>query len=172
MFGGVQCERRFSWLRLPQGDEASDIEVEIRVALIEHCRATQHVQPNPKKRQCSPEVLAAKLISPAQPRLEFDFYVPKLNTAFEFDERQHFTAERAVSLTCYDGRFQTGFDVSEWIKKCAEVRSVDADPIWRDWQRAYRDSVRDIRAAENNIRLVRYSYKCLPTPEDLLALLG
>lgn len=163
----VQCERRFSWLCLPLGDEASEIEAEIREALIAHCATTQAAQAHPQKRKCSPELLSAKLTSPLRPKLEFDFFIPSLNLAFEFDERQHFTVERAVSLEAYKGRVATGFDVLEWIKKCRAIKAVDPDPIWRDWQRAYRDAMRDIRAATNGVRLIRYAYNQLPSIVDL-----
>lgn len=168
IFPDVQCERRFPWLTLPSANEASSIEAEVRATLIVHCRTTQTTQQHPKKRQCSPELLAQQLNAPPRPKLEFDFFVPSLNLAFEFDERQHFTEERAVSLECYRGLVQTAFDATKWIQKCSETRAVDADPIWRDWQRAWRDAVRDIRAAEYGVRLGRYAYDDPPTAEAIL----
>ena len=170
IFPQVQCERRFPWLALPGPDDASDVEAEVRAALISHCRTTQPTQSHLKKRECTPELLTSKLTSPGRPMLEFDFFVPGISLAIEFDERQHFTAERAVSLECYGGRLHTGFDTSLWIEKCRTIRAVDPDPIWRDWQRAYRDAVRDIRADANGVKLVRYAYDAPPTIEMLRTL--
>lgn len=167
VFPDVQCERRFPWLTLPRGEEASDIELKIRNALVEHCRSTNPTQTNHKKKDCTPEQLAKQLAEPPRPRLEFDFFVLSLNLAFEFDERQHFTLERAVSLNAYEEEVKTYYDINGWIKKCDEIQAVDVDPVWRDWQRAYRDAVRDIRADVNGIRLVRYAYDDIPSADDL-----
>ena len=90
--------------------------------------------------------------------------------AFEFDERQHFTIERAVALGCYGGAIEAGFDIEEWMKKCYHIKATDPDPIWRDWQRAYRDAVRDIKASEYGVRLVRYSYDLQPSTQQLMDL--
>jgi hypothetical protein len=170
VFPDVQCERRFDWLTLPIGDTASEIEASVQAALIEHCRETVLTQANPKKKQCTPELLAEKLAHSSRPKLEFDFYVPSLVLAFEFDEKQHFTAERAASLRCYQGSVRTHFNTEEWIGKCNAIRAVDTDPIWRDWYRAYRDAVRDIRAAKNSVTLIRYAYDNLPSHEGLVKL--
>jgi hypothetical protein len=170
VFPDVQCERRFDWLALPIGDTANKIEANVRAALIKHCREAMPTQSNPKKKQCAPELLAVKLARPSRPKLEFDFYVPSLNLAFEFDEKQHFTAERAASLRCYQGKMNTHFNMEEWIGKCNAIRAVDTDPIWRDWYRAYRDAVRDIRAAKNSVTLIRYAYDNIPSHEALVKL--
>jgi hypothetical protein len=170
VFDGVQCERRFPWLALPRGDEAMEIEAETRQALIEHCRSTQATQMNKKKRECSPELLALKLTNPPRPKLEFDFFVPDLNLAFEYDERQHFTLERAASLEAYRDKVRLYFDAEVWIEKCRRTKCADTHPIWRDWQRAYRDAVRDISAAKNGVRLIRYAYDNLPTVDELCRL--
>jgi hypothetical protein len=169
VFPDVQCERRFDWLALPIGDRASEIEANVRTALVDHCRETMLAQANPKK-LCTPELLAEKLAQPSRPKLELDFYVPSLSLAFEFDEKQHFTAERAASLRCYQGNVHTHFNTEEWIDKCNAIRAVDTDPIWRDWYRAYRDAVRDIRAAKNSVTLIRYAYDNFPSHEGLVKL--
>jgi hypothetical protein len=170
VFPDVQCERRFDWLALPVGDTACEIEANVRDALIEHCRETIPKQSHQKKKQCVPALLAEKLTQPARPKLEFDFYVPSVKFAFEFDEKQHFTAERAASLRCYQGKLNTHFDTAEWIAKCNAIQAVDPDPIWRDWYRAYRDAVRDIRAAKNSVTLIRYAYDNIPAREALAKL--
>lgn len=179
VYPDVQCEAKFDWLVLPHVDKTSGadqqarprgVAAEVRAALIEDCRKHQHHHANPKKRQCTPEQLAAELMSPRMQSMAFDFYMPSLKLAIEFDERQHFSAERAVSLTAYKGRVQTGFDVREWIERCNTIKAVDADPVWRDWQRAYRDAMRDVLAARHGVRLIRYRFDAMPGIEEIRAL--
>lgn len=179
VYPDVQCEAKFDWLVLPRVDKTSGadqqarargVAAEVRAALIEDCRKHQHLHANLKKRQCTPEQLAAELMSPRMSSMEFDFYIPSLKLAIEFDERQHFSAERAVSLAAYKGRVQTGFDVREWIERCNTIKAVDADPVWRDWQRAYRDAMRDMLAARHGVRLVRYRFDAMPGIEEIKAL--
>lgn len=166
-FPDVQCEAKFDWLTLPRGDEASSIEAAIREALILDCHMRQGQHANAKKNKCTHEQLAHQLKSPPRPQLEFDFYIPSLRLAIEFDERQHFSVERAVSLACYGKKVKTSFSVREWIDRCNKIQAVDADPIWRDWQRAYRDAIRDVRAAEHGVKLIRYRFDAMPTIEEI-----
>lgn len=179
VYPDVQCEAKFDWLVLPRVDKTSGadqqarprgVAADIRTALIEDCRKNQHHHASQKKRQCTPEQLAAELMSPRMLAMEFDFYIPSLKLAIEFDERQHFSAERAVSLAAYKGRVQTGFDVREWTDRCNVIKAVDADPVWRDWQRAYRDAMRDMLAARHGVRLIRYRFDAMPGIEDIRAL--
>lgn len=170
VYPDVVCEAKFPWLALPRGDQAEGVEAEIRTALIDDCRKNQHRHLNPKKRECTPEQLEAELKMPGRVSMEFDFYIPSLNLAIEFDERQHFSLERAVSLAVYKGRVPMSFDVAEWMGRCQAVKAVDTDPIWRDWQRAYRDAIRDVRAARHGVRLVRYRHDAMPTLDDIKAL--
>lgn len=90
--------------------------------------------------------------------MEFDFYIPSLRLAIEFDERQHFTAERAVSLRLYGSKARFNYDIERWIAECDRIQAKDPDPPCRDWERAFRDSVRDIRATEQGISLLRIHY--------------
>lgn len=170
VFSDVQCERRFPWLAMPKGNAATGLIGEARAALIAHCGATQLRQASVKKRACGPDLLTEKLLSPHQPKLEFDFFVPSLNLAFEFDERQHFTPERLVTLELCEGRLDLDFPISEWKQRCARIAAVDPEPIWRDWQRAYRDVARDILAAKQGILLIRVAYDAPASRDDLVAL--
>jgi hypothetical protein len=81
-------------------------------------------------------------------RLAFDFYLAGTKVPIEFDERQHFTPLRAVSLRCYPADVVVGFDRDRWIRLSEEIRAGDNDPPWRDEQRAFYDSIRDILAIE------------------------
>jgi hypothetical protein len=90
--------------------------------------------------------------------LELDFWLPAFGIAIEFDERQHFTRERRISLGLYKGTFP--FDTERWLKLCSDG-VADPDPPCRDWQRAFRDSVRDIRSRAAGLPLLRVYHRDL-----------
>ena len=64
----------------------------------------------------------------------------------EYDERQHFTEQRAKSLAYYPSNRNLGFDKDKWREACENIKATDKDPLYRDEQRAFYDSVRDILA--------------------------
>ncbi|PCH75207.1 MAG: hypothetical protein COC12_01645 [Rhodobacteraceae bacterium] len=165
----VQCERRFDWLFIPSQDERSGLEATIADALIAHCRDTKDTQTE-KKRACDCDSLFAGTLHPATRKLEFDFYIPSLNVAVEYDEIQHFTRERAVSLHHYDNSLNLEFSVDDWVGRCGNRN--DADPPCRDWQRAFRDAVRDIRASQNGVRIFRFAWNTEPESKELSELLS
>src|SRR5207248_5209290 len=66
----------------------------------------------------------------------------------EFDERQHFTPLRAISLRSYPVSANMGFSKERWIQLCDQIQAGDNSPIYRDEQRAFYDSVRDILIPE------------------------
>jgi hypothetical protein len=76
----------------------------------------------------------------------------------EYDERQHFSAPRAVALRLYPDAAVIGFDAAEWIAHCDRIAAIDNDPPYRDEQRAFYDSVRDIFAGANGYRVVRLKH--------------
>lgn len=85
-----------------------------------------------------------------------DYFVPSVGLLVELDERQHFTIPRQISLDHYSkagAKVHLGFDRKRWTGLCATISAVDRDPPFRDWQRAWLDSVRDIRASwSENLR--------------------
>lgn len=158
----VQCERRFEWLTVPIEEQSSVFESEFRDTLRAHCEATRHR--HTRKAECDPAALFADHRNVRRARiLEFDFYFPDQNIAIEFDERQHFTEERKVTLSCsfYDNARTSFFPLSHvqrWRDLCSP-KIQDADPPCRDWRRAYRDGIRDVRAAKHGVKLLRLYYK-------------
>lgn len=86
--------------------------------------------------------------------LAFDFYVPKVNLVIEFDERQHFTPLRAVSLLAYPDDVKLGFDRERWISLSEQIKAGDNSPIYRDEQRAFYDSIRDLCAPRFGLKPV------------------
>ena len=84
--------------------------------------------------------------------------MPAERLVIEYDERQHFTMQRAKSLELYPPDLALGFDREEWLTACRTIRATDPMPPYRDEQRAFYDSLRDILAARNGIRLIRLRY--------------
>ncbi|HVC96892.1 MAG TPA: hypothetical protein VND64_24650 [Pirellulales bacterium] len=72
-----------------------------------------------------------------------DFYVPKARRLFEFDESQHFTEPRKLSLDNYPKGMAIGFCKADWMGLCSEIHARDNDPPYRDEQRAWYDTLRD-----------------------------
>jgi hypothetical protein len=72
-----------------------------------------------------------------------DFFIPKEGIIVEFDESQHFTAPREISLRNYPKDQKFGFSVERWCCLCRSLCKQDNDPIFRDEQRAWYDTVRD-----------------------------
>jgi hypothetical protein len=86
-----------------------------------------------------------------------DFYVPNPGIIVEFDESQHFTSCRKVALIKYPASLRIGFDVNKWIELCDKINAKDNDPLFRDEQRAWYDTLRDflpsIKQLKPTIRL-------------------
>lgn len=95
------------------------------------------------------------LRTPTLPRC--DFFVPNPGFILEFDESQHFTLPRKISLQNYPQNLQLGFSLTKWIGLCEEINSKDNDPPFRDEQRAWYDTLRDfqpeIKGLEPTVRL-------------------
>lgn len=84
------------------------------------------------------KLVRAKKLSPC------DYYVKSLNCLIEIDESQHFTAPRRITLHLYPKRFHSGFDIKEWIYRCKDLDRHDNDIPYRDEQRAWFDTIRDL----------------------------
>jgi len=65
-----------------------------------------------------------------------DFFVPDPGFIVEFDESQHFTIPRKLSLFLYPDELTLGFSKTKWIRLCDEIQAKDNDPPFRDEQRA------------------------------------
>jgi hypothetical protein len=79
-------------------------------------------------------------------QLAFDLFLKELNLPIEYDERQHFTPLRAAGLRAYPHHARLGFERARWIRLCEEIRAGDNSPAYRDEQRAFYDTLRDILA--------------------------
>jgi len=72
-----------------------------------------------------------------------DFFMPDPGFVLEFDESQHFTKPREITLRKYPSYLKLGYDRYKWIDRCASLKKKDNDPPFRDEQRAWYDTLRD-----------------------------
>ena len=75
--------------------------------------------------------------------LRCDFVSESKKTIIEYDERQHFSAARAIALNAYKD-IKLNYNRDLWIRACNEVNAHDNAPAYRDEGRAFFDSTRDI----------------------------
>jgi hypothetical protein len=137
-FGTAEMEARFPWLTVPHPQQMDDTVRAIYDAL----RAM---------RGYSTFATFGKALC-------CDFFIPSEQLLIEYDERQHFTVQRATALELYPPDIRLGFDRQEWIDTCQNIRATDPLPPHRDEQRAFYDSLRDILAARNGFTLIRFRY--------------
>ena len=81
-----------------------------------------------------------------------DIFIPGELRIIELDERQHFSALRAVSLENYPTELKTAFDRDEYAIFCKILNSKDDDKKkpYRDEQRAWFDTLRDFMPLIND----------------------
>ena len=111
--------------------------------------------------------------TPILPRC--DFFVPNPGFIVEFDESQHFTLPRKISLQNYPQDLKLGFSFTKWIVLCEKINAKDNDPPFRDEQRAWYDTLRDflpeIKGLKSTIRLyskeMQWCSLNLENPEDI-----
>ena len=84
-----------------------------------------------------------------------DFYMPERGIILEFDESQHFTRPRQITLRMYPKSLRIGFDVGKWANLCETLNRKDNDPVDRDETRAWYDTLRDFSSVFHNIPVVR-----------------
>jgi len=76
-----------------------------------------------------------------------DFFIPNPGFVLEFDESQHFTIPRRLSLAHYPDSLKVGFAKESWGRLCEQIQAKDRDPPFRDEQRAWYDTLRDFLPA-------------------------
>ena len=73
-----------------------------------------------------------------------DYWVPDPGFIVEFDESQHFTSPRKLALSVYADQHPLGFAARRWMELCDHHDARDNDPPYRDEQRAWYDTLRDL----------------------------
>ena len=72
------------------------------------------------------DFVRAKAVAPC------DFWVPNPGFIVEFDESQHFTSPRKLTLSAYPDDHSVGFSRDRWIALCEKHNARDNDPPYRD----------------------------------------
>lgn len=137
-FGVVKTEASFDWLVVPDWSSMDSAVMKIAEALAEYRGYREFFSPGI--------------------HLNPDYFIPSQKIIIEYDERQHFTIPRAIALSNYPAGLRLGYDKSAWISACETTKATDRDPEYRDEQRAFYDSLRDILAIRNGINLVRIKH--------------
>lgn len=130
--GDVVCEKTFPWMKTPS--DMSGEYTKVFESLFHYRGDTTFAKKNVA--------------------LRCDFVIESQRLIIEYDERQHFTEARRLSLLAYTD-IPVNYDRQKWISACGTIQAQDNNPVNRDEIRAYYDSVRDIRAAEQRYKLVR-----------------
>ena len=73
-----------------------------------------------------------------------DYWIPDPGFIVEFDESQHFTRLRKLALAVYADEYPLGFAARRWLELCEHHDARDNDPPFRDEQRAWYDTLRDL----------------------------
>ena len=136
LFKDVVCEKSFEWMKAPLASEVVELKgvyKKVYDALVNYRGHTAFIKR--KSLQC-------------------DFVVESKKLIIEYDERQHFSEARRISLLAYKS-IPVNYDRKLWINACADIMAKDNDPIDRDETRAYYDSMRDILAYKNGYKLIR-----------------
>jgi hypothetical protein len=86
-----------------------------------------------------------------------DFFISAPPFIVEFDENQHFSRARLITLALYPETIPLGFSLAHWQQLCGEIDARDDQPIDRDERRAWYDTLRDfvpaVHGFEPTIRL-------------------
>lgn len=130
--GDIVCEKTFDWLKTP---EIITGEYEQVYKTLSDYRGNTS--------------FAKKNVA-----LRCDFVCESKKLIIEYDERQHFSKARKISLEAYRN-IPVLFDRELWIKACNDIDAKDNSPANRDEIRAYYDSARDIACYQHGYRLVR-----------------
>lgn len=133
--GDVVCEKTYDWLKTPNRYDQNPEYEKLTGALISFRGHADLGKTNYK--------------------LRCDFVCESEKVIIEYDERQHFTEARHVSLLNYPETLSLQFDKASWIESCVDICAKDNHPPNRDEVRAFYDSVRDIEAARNGYQLIR-----------------
>ena len=73
-----------------------------------------------------------------------DYYISAPPFILEFDESQHFSRARWITLQLYPKALPVGFSLTRWQDLCREINAVDDQPSDRDERRAWYDVLRDL----------------------------
>lgn len=136
--GDVVSEKTYDWLKTPDMNNYPNEYDQIINALQEY-RGNINIGKSNYKLRC-------------------DFVCESQKIIIEYDERQHFTKARQISLSNYPEDIKLNFNKVSWMNSCESIGAKDNHPHNRDEVRAFYDSVRDIETSKHGYRLIRIKH--------------
>lgn len=136
--GIIQVEKRFPWMKTP---DTNKLPAEYKV-----------VAKALKKYRGQDGFLRANY------QLLCDIVLDDKKLILEYDENQHFSKARCITLENYPAGIKLSFTLNDWIKYCKQVDAHDNFPVDRDERRAFYDTVRDFESLNNGYKLVRIKH--------------
>lgn len=137
-YGHIETEKKFDWLKTPSQDNLPKEYLPIVKALSKY-RNQNGFQKSNYQLLCDIVLAEHKLI-------------------IEYDENQHFSKARQITLENYPTNIKLYFSKDNWITACEKINAKDNSPIDRDEKRAFYDTVRDIEAFRHGYKLVRIKH--------------
>lgn len=136
--GIIEIEKKFDWLKTPNQNQLPKEYKKIVKSLYEYRKQGGFRRSNYK--------------------LPCDIVLEEFKLIIEYDENQHFTKSRAITLENYPSNIKLNFSKKDWINSCKTINAKDNNPVDRDERRAFYDAVRDIEAYKNGYKLVRIKH--------------
>jgi len=137
-YGHIETEKRFDWLKTPNQANLPKEYLQIVKSLSKY-RNQNGFQKSNYQLSCDIVLEDSKLI-------------------IEYDEKQHFSKARQITLENYPPNINLYFSKDYWITACRKINAKDNTPVDRDERRAFFDTVRDIEAFKNGYKLVRIKH--------------
>lgn len=137
-FGVIETEKKFDWLKTPDHDNLPKEYFSISKKLLGYTNQNGFQKSNYK--------------------LLCDIVLEDLKLIIEYDEKQHFSKARQITLENYPENIVLNFSKNAWIESCKNINAKDNSPIDRDEKRAFYDTVRDIEAYKHGYRLIRIKH--------------
>jgi very-short-patch-repair endonuclease len=137
-YGYIECEKPFDWLKTPDHYSLPE-EYRKIVAVLSNYRNQKGFQKSHYQLFC-------------------DIVLNDLKLIIEYDEYQHFSKARKITLENYPENIQLNFPKEKWIEACDRINAKDNSPIDRDEKRAYYDTVKDIEAFKHGYTLIRIKH--------------
>lgn len=137
-FGYIETEKKFDWLKTPNQEQLPKEYYKLVNALLEY-RNQNGFQKTNYYPLCDIVIKDFKLI-------------------IEYDENQHFSKAREITLQNYPSTVKLNFSKETWINACRKINAKDNSPKDRDEKRAFYDTVRDIEAHRHGYKLIRIKH--------------
>lgn len=136
--GYIETEKKFEWLKTPDPNMLPREYTQIVKALSAY-RDQKDFLNSKKSLSCDIVLECHKLI-------------------IEYDENQHFSKARQITLENYPKNIKLSYSITDWINECKKKNAKDNYPADRDEKRAYYDAVRDIEAYKKDYKLIRIKH--------------